>query len=176
VSPRGAWGRWICGLSLACSVLPGGSARAQAIDADPLEDCVPRVIAGTPAVSITQQATRTNAQIYGAVALAEGTLLPRHGLPVSFHSSAIFNVNRLPTVAACRFGQRYGMASMDMFATAAGFGIPIPVGDEGELRIVYAGSISGTLMHFPSHTWPARSLRGSRWSMPPTRRCRPSAA
>jgi len=131
-----------------------GLAMAQGfLDGDPLEDCAPRVIAGTPGVAVTQQATRTNAQIYGAVALAEDTLLPLDGVPVSFRASNIYNVNRLPTVAACRYGQRYGMAAMDMFATSAGAAIPFKVGEEGELRIVYAGSITGTLMHFPSHTW-----------------------
>src|SRR6185295_412872 len=66
-----------------------------------IEDCSPRVIDGTVPYGVGRQAIETNANAYGAVALAENVLLAGEGKYIGVTGHALYNATRLPAVAAC---------------------------------------------------------------------------
>jgi hypothetical protein len=116
-----------------------------------LTDCEPRVIAGTVPYGVGRQAIETNANAYGAVALAENTLLAGDGKFIGVTGHALYNVARLPAIAACPTDLNYGTMGLDVYASAGGLMIPFEALD-GKLvgRVFYAGSVSGSLVQFPS--------------------------
>jgi len=129
------------------------TALAQQVLDDSLETCTPRPIAGTVGYRTAVQATETNAQIYGAVAFAERTILnEEYGFPWAFHSSVVSKVTRIPTLALCPSGIQPGMLGVDMYASASGMAFA-PIAKVPELEVFYAGSITGSVVHFPSEQY-----------------------
>jgi hypothetical protein len=116
-----------------------------------IEDCSPRVIDGTVPYGVGRQAIETNANAYGAVALAENVLLAGEGKYIGVTGHALYNATRLPAVAACPSDLDYGTAGLDVYASAGGLMIPFELLN-GKLagRVFYAGSVTGSLVQFPS--------------------------
>ncbi len=157
-------GRLIAALSLALPTLLG-AANAEA-------ECVVRPIAGTVGFRVAQQSNKTNAQAFGAVALAEETLfrsqetdLDGDGKPdrtepfqgnfafgMQLHN--VFNVTRVPSIyqGDCfelQTGERrdFGMHSVDLYASAVAWRVRIP--QLKRASFFYAGSITGSTMGLP---------------------------
>lgn len=119
-----------------------------------LTDCVPHPIAGTVPFHIAEQAIDTNAQVYGAVAFAEEVLLADGGSFWGLRMHNLYNVTRLPTAAACPTELQWGSAGLDLYASSSGLLIPLFMGnDDLDVRLFYAGSVTGSVLQFPSDRW-----------------------
>lgn len=112
-----------------------------------LADCNLRPIAGLVSYETAAQAAETNAQAFGAAAFAERTLL--RGSMWGFEMHTVAGAVRIPTIAECPDGTSYhGSGALDLFSSASGLMVPLPVG-EGELKLFYAGSVTGSKVQYP---------------------------
>lgn len=157
-------GRLLAALSVALPTL-FVSSRAEA-------ECVVRPIAGTVGFRVAQQSNKTNAQAFGAVALAEETLfrsqetdLDGDGKPdrtepfqgnfaIGMQLHNVFNVARMPSIyqGDCfelQTGERrdFGMHSIDLYASAVAYRFRIK--QLKRVSFFYAGSVTGSTMGLP---------------------------
>lgn len=116
---------------------------------DLLPQCNFRPIAGLVSYQTGAQAIETNAQAFGAAAFAERTLL--RGSPWGFEMHTVAGASRIPTLAECPDGFTYhGSGALDLFSAASGLMVPVKVDQKGgELKLFYAGSVTGSKVQYP---------------------------
>ena len=111
------------------------------------EDCRPHPIQGTVPYNLGKQSIKTNAQSYSAEALVSRSI--SQGSVFALQLNNLYGVTRVPTLAVCGNGQQFGSAALDLFSSATAVAIPIPLGESYRLRLFYAGSVTGSYIHYP---------------------------
>lgn len=148
--------------------------------------CTLRPIEGTVGFRVAQQSQRTNAQVFGAVQLAEEVLFTNEEVDVDgdgdidrvepfqgdwaagIRVNSVFNVTRVPTIyqgdcfdlTSSDAPIDYGLHAVDLYATSVAYRFRIP--QVRRLSLFYAGSITGSTMGLPDNqagSWFDRATR-----------------